>query len=97
MWEAAACETCIALRWETQRRIRCPACSPAPGALHPAPPSPAVAPTLQTLPAACSRVLSSLALGPSCFSSGIIAAHLSGAPAWKPKPAQASPGLRAGS
>lgn len=65
--------------------------------LHPEPPSPAGAPTLQTLPAACSPVLSSLALGPSCFSSGIIAARRSGAPAWKPKPVQVPPGRRSGS
>lgn len=31
MWKAAACETCIALRRETRRRISSPACSRAPG------------------------------------------------------------------
>lgn len=64
----------------SQRRLRNPAARSGLGSgpLLPAPLAPAGAPTLRTLPAACSRTLSSPAPGPSGLSSGIIAARRSG-------------------
>lgn len=63
----------------SQRRLRNPAARSGLGSgpLLPAPLAPAGAPTLRTLPAACSRTLSLPAPGPSGLSSGIIAARRS--------------------